>query len=72
MRHACVVYDASSKDIVLYFESEEDIAAADLRRQLGQHLPKYMLPTVTERVGQMPRNPNGKIDRLALSAGRHA
>ncbi|MBW9332826.1 amino acid adenylation domain-containing protein [Herbaspirillum sp. RU 5E] len=72
VRHACVVYDASSKDIVLYFESEEDIAAADLRRQLGQHLPKYMLPTVTERVGQMPRNPNGKIDRLALSAGRHA
>ncbi len=72
VRHACVVYDAPNKAIVLYFESAHDIAAADIRRQLGRHLPKYMLPTVIERVALMPRNPNGKIDRLALSAGRAA
>jgi amino acid adenylation domain-containing protein len=70
IRHACVVYDAPNKDIVLYFESAQDIEAARIRHQLGAHVPKYMLPTVIERVEHMPRNPNGKIDRLALSAGR--
>lgn len=72
LRHACVVYDAPNKDIVLYFESELDIAAGEIRRQLGQHIPKYMLPTVIRRVEQMPRNPNGKIDRLALTTARAA
>lgn len=67
---ACVVYDAQQKQIALYFESADDIAAGVIRAQLGQHLPKYMLPTVCERVPSMPRNPNGKIDRLALSAKR--
>jgi D-alanine--poly(phosphoribitol) ligase subunit 1 len=70
LRHACVVYDAPNKDIVLYFESEADIAAGDIRRELAQHIPKYMLPTVILRVEQMPRNPNGKIDRLALTTAR--
>lgn len=67
LRHACVVYDAPNKNIVLYFESEADIDSGEIRRQLGQHIPKYMLPTVIRRVEQMPRNPNGKIDRLGLS-----
>jgi D-alanine--poly(phosphoribitol) ligase subunit 1 len=72
LRHACVVYDAPNKDIVLYFESNADVAAGDIRRKLGQHIPKYMLPTVILRVEQMPRNPNGKIDRLALTTARTA
>jgi amino acid adenylation domain-containing protein len=70
LRHACVVHDVTNKDIVLYYEAEVDIAAGEIRRQLGQHIPKYMLPTVLLRVEQMPRNSNGKIDRLALSTTR--
>ena len=35
--------------------------------QLGNALPKYMWPTVLHHVAEMPRNPNGKIDRKALS-----
>ena len=70
LRQACVVYDAPNKDILLYFEAEADIAAGEIRRQLSQHIPKYMLPTVILRVEQMPRNSNGKIDRLALSSVR--
>ncbi|OZI60280.1 amino acid adenylation domain-containing protein [Bordetella genomosp. 11] len=72
IKNACVVYDAPRKEIVLYVESPEEIAAADLRRDLSGKLPKYMLPTVFERVPQMPRNPNGKIDRLALQQRRAA
>jgi non-ribosomal peptide synthetase component F len=70
LRHACVVYDAPNKNIVLYFEADMDIAAGEIRHQLGQYIPKYMLPTVIHRVEQMPRNPNGKIDRLALTTAR--
>ena len=70
LRHACVVYDAPNKDIVLYFESDTEFVAGEIRRQLGQHIPKYMLPTVILRVEQMPRNANGKIDRLALTNAR--
>jgi amino acid adenylation domain-containing protein len=70
IKNACVVYDAPRKEIVLYVESPEEITAAELRRELAGRLPKYMLPTVCERVPQMPRNPNGKIDRLALQQRR--
>lgn len=64
---ACVVYDAAKKQIALYFESDTDISGAAIRAQLGTRLPKYMLPTALVRIDCMPRNPNGKIDRLALS-----
>jgi D-alanine--poly(phosphoribitol) ligase subunit 1 len=29
-------------------------------------LPKYMLPTAFHSMPQLPRNPNGKIDRNGL------
>ncbi|MDR5829790.1 amino acid adenylation domain-containing protein [Caballeronia sp. LP006] len=64
---ACVVYDSAKKQIALYFESDENVSAAAIRTALGARLPKYMLPTAFVRIDSMPRNPNGKIDRLALS-----
>ncbi len=36
------------------------------RERLSVVLPKYMLPTVFNRMALMPRNPNGKIDRQKL------
>lgn len=39
-----------------------------LLRACKQHLPAYMLPSHIEmREGNLPRNPNGKIDRKLLS-----
>jgi acyl-coenzyme A synthetase/AMP-(fatty) acid ligase len=42
-----------------------------IRRRLAEFLPKYMLPTTLHHIDQLPRNPNGKIDRhrLALRIG---
>ncbi|QXH44122.1 amino acid adenylation domain-containing protein [Pseudomonas xanthosomatis] len=39
-----------------------------LRRELGQRLPGYMVPGLWQRLTAMPRTPNGKLDRNALPA----
>jgi amino acid adenylation domain-containing protein len=69
VRNACVVYNRDRKEIVLFFESVQELSSADIRARLAPFLPKYMLPSVFHRLEQMPRNPNGKIDRQLL-AGR--
>jgi non-ribosomal peptide synthetase component F len=71
IRNACVTYNQDKKEIVLFFESAHELSAANIREQLSAYLPKYMLPTVLKRIDQLPRNPNGKIDRQLL-AGRCA
>ena len=64
--NACVLYDKDNKKIILIYESKKDISIRDIREGIGKILPKYMLPTVYHRLENMPRNPNGKIDRNEL------
>ncbi|AZA99828.1 phenylalanine racemase [Chryseobacterium joostei] len=66
-KNACCVYNRMSKEIVLYYENATDIEAAVFRKELLASLPKYMIPTVYIRYDEMPRNPNGKIDRAYLN-----
>ena len=68
IRNGCVAYDQNKKEIILFFESDEPLSPAFIREQLLAYLPKYMLPTVFNRMDQLPRNPNGKIDRQQLAA----
>jgi amino acid adenylation domain-containing protein len=42
------------------------ISGAALRRRLRTELPGYMVPQVIIELSELPRNPNGKVDRLAL------
>jgi acyl-coenzyme A synthetase/AMP-(fatty) acid ligase len=67
IRNACVVYHRERLEITLFFESDQDLSAAVIRDRLRAFLPKYMLPTVFHRMEQLPRNPNGKIDRQQLA-----
>ena len=67
VRNACVVYQPARKEIILFFESDQDLSPATIRGRLGAFLPKYMLPTVFRRMEQLPRNPNGKVDRQRLA-----
>lgn len=66
VKNGCVVYQTTRKEITLFFESETEISPAEFRKQIAGILPKYMIPTVYIRMDEMPRNTNGKIDRLML------
>jgi len=66
IKNSCVVYNQEKKEIVLFYESEKEQTAAFIREKLGPLIPKYMMPTVFNWMEQMPRNPNGKIDRAKL------
>jgi amino acid adenylation domain-containing protein len=66
IRNACVVYQPERKEIILFYEADQELSPAGIREQLGTFIPKYMFPTVFHRLEQLPRNPNGKIDREKL------
>jgi D-alanine--poly(phosphoribitol) ligase subunit 1 len=65
--NACVLYNAERKEITLFYEVEGDaVAPATIRGKLTESLPSYMLPTAFHPMEELPRNPNGKIDRNGL------
>lgn len=65
-KNGCVVYQTIRKEITLFYESETEISPAEFRKQIAGILPKYMIPSVFIKMDEMPRNTNGKIDRLLL------
>ena len=65
--NACVLYNSHKKEICLFYEGHE-IAVADFRKKLLNFLPKYMIPNQFYVYEQLPRNPNGKIDRNKLNS----
>lgn len=71
IRNGCVLYHREQKQIVLVYEADAEVPAAVIRTELARNLPKTMWPTVYHRLSEMPRNPNGKIDRQKL-AGEYA
>lgn len=64
--NCCALYDTEQKKIVLVYEAPVQIPEKELRQALGRELPRYMVPTVYRYVADMPRNTNGKLDRLSL------
>jgi acyl-coenzyme A synthetase/AMP-(fatty) acid ligase len=66
--NACVLYNSEAKEITLFYEARSpDLTAAVIRKKLGEIFPKYMLPTAFHMSQELPRNPNGKIDRNGLA-----
>lgn len=65
-KNCCAVYDYSKKEIVLFFEKDKQ-DGKEIRKQLGSVFPRYMIPTIWKEMDELPRNTNGKIDRLFLS-----
>jgi amino acid adenylation domain-containing protein len=52
--NACVVYQKQNKEMVLVYEANEDLPAAEFRKRIGQSLPKYMVPTKYLRMEKLP------------------
>lgn len=66
--NACAIYDTKMKEIILFFESEFDGDIIQFRKLLSKRIPKYMIPSKFIKIEQMPRNANGKIDRVLLKS----
>lgn len=66
VENGCVLYHHEKKEIVLVYEAPEEKAVAELRKAISAYLPNYMVPSAYVWMEQLPRNTNGKIDRLAL------
>ena len=66
VKNGCAVYDYEKKEIVFFYESEQPLETAVLRREIGKQLPRYMIPGRFVYMELLPRNTNGKIDRLRL------
>lgn len=64
--NACVVYNASNKEIVLFYQTNSVFDVKKIRQDLATTLPKYMLPSKFVYMDKIPMNANGKIDRQAL------
>jgi amino acid adenylation domain-containing protein len=62
------------KHVVAYVVASlhEELKASELRGYLRGRLPEYMVPGVFVKLEQMPRTPNGKIDRQRLPAPRRS
>ncbi len=55
------------KMLVLYVVSRDEAVTGEaVRAYLAERLPKYMLPQVVMHLEELPRLPNGKLDRKQL------
>jgi len=54
-------------ELVAVIATKKDLAASEIRRDLSDRLPKYMIPGKIHFVERMPKNANGKTDRAALT-----
>ncbi|MEG0915001.1 MAG: AMP-binding protein, partial [Christensenellaceae bacterium] len=64
VQSGCCLYDDHKMKIVYFYVG--DVEKNDIENLLHGKLPDYMIPTVYFQLAQMPTNPNGKIDRVAL------
>ncbi len=66
VKNGCAVYDYGKKEIVFYYEALGELSVSELRKAISIVLPKYMIPNRFVFMEELPRNTNGKIDRLKL------
>jgi non-ribosomal peptide synthetase component F len=66
VKYCCAVYQYAKKEIVLYYENGNVLTGKEFRSALSKVFPAYMIPSVFIKLEALPRNTNGKIDRLLL------
>jgi D-alanine--poly(phosphoribitol) ligase subunit 1 len=54
--------------IVAVIASDRDVDRSTIRRDLAGLIPEYMIPSAFHREAMLPKNANGKVDRLRLAA----
>lgn len=61
--NCCVAYNYANKNIVLFYQSKEELNMAEFRKALSGSIPRYMLPTEYHREDVLKQNNSGKVDR---------
>lgn len=65
----CQGEEDSSKRLLAYIvKSSPALSLSEVRDELRERLPSYMLPSVWIELDTLPLTPNGKVDRAALPA----
>ena len=71
------IHDAALKDfknqygqvyLVAYYVEDAPVDADELKAEIAQKLPPYMIPAFFVKLDKLPVNQNGKLDRSALAA----
>ena len=63
----CVVYNNNKKEITLFYENSYEISIPEVKKKINAYFPRYMIPNAFIKMEELPKNENGKIDRLKLS-----
>ena len=58
--------DKGRSFLCVYYTADITVDEDELRRNLMQRLPHYMIPAYYIKIDQVPLKPNGKLDRNAL------
>ena len=59
--------DESGRQLICAFYTEKsNVYIADIKKNISDKLPKYMMPHIFTRLDEMPLTPSGKINRKAL------
>ena len=66
MDRSCCVYDDANRKIVMFYTGS--ISPEDINKGIRALVPEYMVPNRIEKMGVLPTNLNGKIDRANLKA----
>ncbi len=66
VQNACCIYDMERGAIVAFCNTSQEITELEIKKILGNILPKYMIPARYVLLSEMPYNDNGKIDRKEL------
>jgi len=59
---------AKENKLIAYYTSSKEIDSESIRKFIEAKLPKYMVPNIFKKIDELPKTPNGKIDRKVLIA----
>lgn len=66
VKENCVLYNHEKEKIVLIYSAEEELQRKVLLSEMLKHIPKNMLPDEIFYCDELPKNANGKIDRVKI------